>query len=108
MIEQFEAHNGITLAEEQREAVSSIFFSPVTIITGGPGTGKTTLIKAVIAAADQWGLSVRLMAPTGRAAKRLAISSGRNADTIHKSLEAELRDEACFLEKTPAILLMKN
>ena len=108
MIEQFEAHNGITLAEEQREAVSSIFFSPVTIITGGPGTGKTTLIKAVIAAADQWGLSVRLMAPTGRAAKRLAISSGRNADTIHKSLEAELRDEGVFFGKTPAILLMKN
>ncbi len=99
VIEQFEAHNGITLAEEQREAVSSIFFSPVTIITGGPGTGKTTLIKAVIAAADQWGLSVRLMAPTGRAAKRLAISSGRNADTIHKSLEAELRDEGVFFGK---------
>lgn len=62
------------------------------IITGGPGTGKTTLVQAIITAARQFQLKVRLMAPTGRAAKRLSLSSGVEADTIHKALEAELHD----------------
>lgn len=62
------------------------------VITGGPGTGKTTLIRAIITAAEQNGLEPALMAPTGRAAKRLAISSGRDADTIHKALEASVRE----------------
>lgn len=62
------------------------------IITGGPGTGKTTLVRAVITAAQQFQLKVRLMAPTGRAAKRLSLASGVSADTIHKALEAAMRD----------------
>lgn len=89
-IERFERENGMTLAAEQKEAVETALQSKVLIITGGPGTGKTTLVRAIISAMEQNGLAVKLMAPTGRAAKRLAISSGREADTIHKALEATM------------------
>lgn len=89
-IERFERENGMTLAEEQKAAVETALQSKVLIITGGPGTGKTTLVRAIISAMEQNGLAVKLMAPTGRAAKRLAISSGREADTIHKALEASM------------------
>lgn len=91
-LERFERENHIQLAEEQKEAVEQALASGLMVITGGPGTGKTTLVRAIITAAEQYGLQVRLMAPTGRAAKRLAISSGIDADTIHKALEAEMRD----------------
>lgn len=67
--------------------------SRVLVITGGPGTGKTTLVRAIITAAEQHDLKVHLMAPTGRAAKRLAIASHMDADTIHKALEAEKRED---------------
>lgn len=74
------------------------------VITGGPGTGKTTLIRAIITAAEQNGLEPALMAPTGRAAKRLAISSGRDADTIHKALEASVRETGrTYFEKMKPI-----
>ncbi len=91
-IEKFERENEISLADEQKQAVEEALASRLLIITGGPGTGKTTLIRAIIMAAEQHGAKVRLMAPTGRAAKRLAIASGVDADTIHKALEAERRD----------------
>lgn len=91
-VEKFEREKGLTLADRQREAVEKALKSGVLIITGGPGTGKTTLVQAIIAAARQFELKVRLMAPTGRAAKRLSLSSGVEADTIHKALEAELHD----------------
>ena len=91
-IERFERENHLSLAEEQKEAVEKALKSGVLIITGGPGTGKTTLVRAIITAAGQQGLKVHLMAPTGRAAKRLALSSGMEADTIHKALEAEMHD----------------
>ena len=91
-IEKFERENQLKLADRQKEAVQKALESGVLIITGGPGTGKTTLVRAVITAARQFQLKVRLMAPTGRAAKRLSLSSGVEADTIHKALEAEMRD----------------
>lgn len=91
-VEKFERENHLTLAEKQKEAVQKALESGVLVITGGPGTGKTTLVQAIIAAARQFELKVRLMAPTGRAAKRLSLSSGVEADTIHKALEAELHD----------------
>lgn len=91
-LERFERENHIELADEQKEAVQQALNAGLLVITGGPGTGKTTLVRAIITAAEQYGQQVRLMAPTGRAAKRLAISSGMDADTIHKALEAEMRD----------------
>lgn len=108
-VERFEKENGILLAEQQRKAVEKAFDSGILIITGGPGTGKTTLVRALIMAAEQHGLKVRLMAPTGRAAKRLAISSGRNADTIHKALEAEIHDNGgTFFNKNESDLLEED
>lgn len=98
-IRKFEKENGIALAEEQKQAVRSAMESGLLIITGGPGTGKTTIIQAIITAAEQHHMKVRLMAPTGRAAKRLSIAAGRNADTIHKALEAERRGEKTFFGK---------
>ena len=89
-IEHFEKENNMTLAPEQKAAVKTALESKVMVITGGPGTGKTTLIRAIISAMEQNGKEVKLMAPTGRAAKRLAISGGREADTIHKGLEAAM------------------
>lgn len=91
-IEKFERENGITMADEQKEAVEKAMESGLLIITGGPGTGKTTIVRSIITAALQYQLKVRLMAPTGRAAKRLSLSSGVEADTIHKALEAEMQD----------------
>ena len=76
-IEKFEREHGFSLEKKQKEAIKESMKSGVMVITGGPGTGKTTLIQAIIGAAEQYGVKVKLMAPTGRAAKRLAISSGR-------------------------------
>ena len=102
-IEKFEREHGFSLEEKQKEAVKEAMRSGVMVITGGPGTGKTTLIQAIIGAAEQYGLEVKLTAPTGRAAKRLAISSGRNADTIHKALEASMREQGrTYFEKNEA------
>ncbi len=98
-LEKFEREHHITLAEEQRAAVNSAMESGVLIITGGPGTGKTTLIQAILTAAEQNGKKIRLMAPTGRAAKRLSLASGRTADTIHKALEAERHGERTFFAR---------
>lgn len=98
-IRNFEKRNHVELADEQREAVDAAMRSGLLIITGGPGTGKTTLIQAIITAAEEHGQKIRLMAPTGRAAKRLSIASGRNADTIHKALEASMRGDRTFFGK---------
>ncbi len=83
----FESRHGITLAGEQRNAVSSAIKDKIIIITGGPGTGKTTLIRAIIEILEKKGIRIQLCAPTGRAAKRLGEATGRNARTIHRMLE---------------------
>ncbi|MBI4882293.1 MAG: ATP-dependent RecD-like DNA helicase [Planctomycetes bacterium] len=77
---------GIELAPEQEEAVRRAFTSRLGVITGGPGVGKTTIIKLLVDLAEQRGDEVKLAAPTGRAAKRLSEATGRPASTIHRLL----------------------
>lgn len=74
------------LADKQREAVEKSLQSGITVITGGPGTGKTTVVQTIIRLAEQEGLRILLCAPTGRAAKRLAETTQRKAKTIHRLL----------------------
>lgn len=77
------------LADKQREAVVQSLQSGLLVITGGPGTGKTTVVQAIIRLAEQEGLRIILCAPTGRAAKRLAETTERKAKTIHRLLVPE-------------------
>ncbi|MEM7343195.1 MAG: ATP-dependent RecD-like DNA helicase [Chloroflexota bacterium] len=79
--------NGITLADRQRQAVEMALTSKVSILTGGPGTGKTSTVQAILHLLASKGKQALLAAPTGRAAKRLAESTGREAKTIHRLLE---------------------
>ncbi|MDF1587204.1 SF1B family DNA helicase RecD2 [Marinimicrococcus flavescens] len=79
----------VELAPTQREAVLQALRSKLLVITGGPGTGKTTLVRAILAALPEKKLRLALAAPTGRAAKRLAESTGREAKTLHRLLEAD-------------------
>ncbi|MDR2635046.1 MAG: ATP-dependent RecD-like DNA helicase [Clostridiales bacterium] len=88
-ISRFEAETGFVLHGKQREAVKNSVNSGVHIITGGPGTGKTTIIKAIIHVIKNLRLSFALCAPTGRAAKRLQEASGEDAKTIHRLLELD-------------------
>ena len=74
------------LADKQREAVEKSLQSGMTVITGGPGAGKTTVVQTIIRLAEQEGLRILLCAPTGRAAKRLAETTQRKAKTIHRLL----------------------
>ena len=78
---------GLTLDEGQQEAVRLALTHKVTVLTGGPGTGKTTAVRTVIRLLEARGYSYALAAPTGRAAKRLAEATGREAKTIHRLLE---------------------
>ncbi|MDX1775538.1 MAG: helix-hairpin-helix domain-containing protein, partial [Desulfobulbales bacterium] len=77
----------LELAPEQAEAIKMCLSHKVSVITGGPGTGKSTILKALLLVLAQKGIAVKLAAPTGRAAKRLAQASGREATTIHRLLE---------------------
>lgn len=79
--------SGIMLSDAQQEAVSAALEHKALIITGGPGTGKTTLQKALIDILDAKKITVLLAAPTGRAAKRLSEATGREAKTVHRLLE---------------------
>jgi exodeoxyribonuclease V alpha subunit len=78
---------GLVLSPAQRLAVTECFRKKVLVITGGPGTGKTTIIRAVTDVFRRWGRAVILAAPTGRAAKRLSETTGQDARTIHRVLE---------------------
>ncbi len=86
-IADFERQAGVALAPEQREAVSTAARASVLVVTGGPGVGKTTIVRAILATFDRAGLVVRLAAPTGRAAKRMSEATGRDASTLHRLLE---------------------
>ena len=85
-IERFERVKGIKLAEKQKEAVKMAMTEGVLVITGGPGTGKTTIINAIIDIFDDMGKKIVLAAPTGRAAKRITETCGLDAQTIHRLL----------------------
>jgi exodeoxyribonuclease V alpha subunit len=82
-----EAELGFELAEAQGEAAVAAWRDDVVVITGGPGTGKTTIVEAVCKIGERLGRTVALAAPTGRAAKRLSEASGRDAKTLHRLLE---------------------
>lgn len=86
-VEEFEKENKITFAESQKEAIKGIVDNGVEVITGGPGTGKTTIIKCILQIFEKAGMSVAMGAPTGRAAKRMTESTGRESKTIHRLLE---------------------
>ena len=77
----------LELSPEQKSALRCALLSRVTVITGGPGTGKTTLLRSLLVALAEAGLKPTLAAPTGRAARRLQEASGRDAKTIHRLLE---------------------
>ena len=79
--------NGTLLNDAQEQALRAAFAAPVSIITGGPGVGKTTVVGEIVATARRLGRFVMLAAPTGRAAKRLTESSGSEAKTVHRLLK---------------------
>lgn len=87
IIREWERDERIQLAPEQAEAVKASVDHGVFVLTGGPGTGKTTVIKGILSVMEQAGCKILLAAPTGRAAKRLAESAGKPALTVHRLLE---------------------
>lgn len=88
-IAEFERTERVSFHSEQKNAIVSALKNGVSVITGGPGTGKTTIVRCILGILKAHGFSVKLMAPTGRAAKRLSESTGADASTIHRALMAE-------------------
>jgi exodeoxyribonuclease V alpha subunit len=86
-IAQTEKDLGLAFSPLQRQAIRESFERKILVITGGPGTGKTTIIRAIADIFRKWGKEALLAAPTGRAAKRLAEATGQDARTIHRVLE---------------------
>ncbi len=99
MIRTFQREQGIFLAPNQREGVIEAISNGVTVITGGPGTGKTTIINCIIKLLEQQGMTVVLAAPTGRAAKRMTETTGCEAKTIHRLLEYSYAEEGQYFQK---------
>ena len=89
MINQIEIEEGVSYARSQRKAIIAAINNGVMILTGGPGTGKTTIIRAVIRIYERMGFSIALAAPTGRAAKRMSEATQCEAKTIHRLLDME-------------------
>ena len=99
-LEKVEKSSKIELSEKQKEALKYISDNNVTIITGGPGTGKTTIIKNIIDIYESRGKKVILAAPTGRAAKRMTETTGKDASTLHRLLEIGKIDEDSLYKNT--------
>ncbi|MBQ4353702.1 MAG: ATP-dependent RecD-like DNA helicase [Clostridia bacterium] len=94
LIQKCEAQSGITYANAQRQALLSALSSGVMVLTGGPGTGKTTIIKGLLSIFSSLDLDIALCAPTGRAAKRMSEATSHEAKTIHRLLEMDFADES--------------
>jgi exodeoxyribonuclease V alpha subunit len=99
MLRNFQKKEKMLFAHKQREAVIEAMLNGVTVITGGPGTGKTTIINCIIKLMEQQGMTVVLAAPTGRAAKRMAETTGREAKTIHRLLEYSYGENGPYFQK---------
>ncbi len=100
-IKDFERENKISFHEKQIEAIVGAVENGIEIITGGPGTGKTTIIKCILEIFDRGGQKVLMAAPTGRAAKRMSEATGRESKTIHRLIDlgvATEDEEALFDE----------
>jgi exodeoxyribonuclease V alpha subunit len=87
MIRAYERAAGIALARQQREAVRMAIGAKAAVVTGGPGVGKTTIVRGIVSILRKQGVTVALAAPTGRAAKRLSDATGAPASTLHRLLE---------------------
>ena len=96
-ISLYEQTSHIKMHEHQKDAVRIAVNNGVSIITGGPGTGKTTIVKCMLRIFKSMGKKVKLMAPTGRAAKRLSESTGEDASTIHRALEMVGGEDSKFI-----------
>ncbi len=94
LLKDAEAGEKIELSEEQREAILAALTNGVQVITGGPGTGKTTIINTLLKILDDLQAEVLLAAPTGRAAKRMTETTGRDASTVHRMLEMQYTEES--------------
>lgn len=99
-LKKVEENSKIELSEKQKEALELVNDNNVTIITGGPGTGKTTIIKNIIEIYEEKGKKVILAAPTGRAAKRMTETTGKEASTLHRLLEIGKIDEDSLYKNT--------
>lgn len=86
--DQWEKAGGIMLADAQRQAIAAALKHGILVLTGGPGTGKTTTVRGILAVLEEQGCKILLGAPTGRAAKRLQETTGKDALTVHRLLEA--------------------
>ena len=96
IFETLERSNGFPLAPQQRQAVETALTHRLTVLTGGPGTGKTTTVRTILQVCQQFGRRVLLAAPTGRAAKRLSETTGEEAKTIHRLLEFKPSEGMAF------------
>ena len=109
IIGDWEAEAGIELAEAQKDAIRSSLKYGVFALTGGPGTGKTTIIKGILSVLKRAGCTVLLAAPTGRAARRLEMAAGDKAQTVHRLLEytvtGEFGKNADDLLETQAVIV---
>lgn len=102
-IHRIEEEQGIRYAAAQRRAITAALSNGVMVLTGGPGTGKTTVVRALLRIFEFAGLSVALLAPTGRAANRMSEATVNEAKTIHRALEMERsEDEEPIFRRTAA------